>query len=464
LGFEIRSAAGAFCVPLATYGFPWKESDFQRIHPVGDYATELISRRHTRPGWGVPVTVQRSGARNAEPTDSYLAPRAAFVATIVMRPEAECWIAGAADDPLPATLEAYDPLRVTALDVDGVQMPLAADFSAGFAFSAIAVNDGLSPLLWFLEPDEVEGEGLYFLEPYQPGKIPIVLIHGLLSDPKTWIDLANDLRPLPGFDQHYQIWIFRYATGREFLASAAHLRHDLQDAIRVVDPTGADAATRQIVLVGHSMGGLVAKLQVVSSGDHLWRSVANRPLGEVVADSDTRAALGRVFFFERVPYVRRVVFLATPHGGSSWAARPVGRFAACLARRDNTNAQRFQEIVASNPEIFSEQVERRLPTSVDMLNRRSQLLQTISGLPIPPEVPFHSVIGTGRPMCGEPADGVVPVSSARLPGAESELYVEATHTQVHRRPETVREVARILCRHLASRSDRRTETTALPGR
>jgi hypothetical protein len=198
------------------------------------------------------------------------------------------------------------------------------------------------------------------------------------------------------------------------------------------------------------MGGLVSKLQVIPSGDCLWRSIANQPFEQVVTDPVIRSTIRKGLFFEPVSNVRRVIFLATPHKGSSWAARPLGRMAACLVQRDSQESIHFQQLVDTNPGVFSEEVNRRLPSSVDMLNSDSQLLQTIDRIPIPPRVPYHSVIGTGRPMCGRPADGVVSVESARLPGAESEFYVDATHTRVHRRPETVAEVARILGEHLAA--------------
>ncbi len=390
--------------------------------------------------------MRRSVTTGAYREERFLFPELTFAATVILRPDVNRWISG---DLGPARLEAYDPLRVSSIDTDGVRTPLAADLTAPFAWSIVDAVDPVNPFLWFLEPDEVQGEGLFFLEPYQREKIPIVFIHGLLSDPKTWVVLANDLRAVPGFDEHFQIWAYRYATGRDFLVSAANLRRDLQAALGTVDPCGGDAVTRRVVLVGHSMGGLVAKLQVASSGDTLWRSVANQPLERFVTDDATRQRLKAGFFFDPIPNVQRVIFMATPHQGSSWAARPIGRFAACLVRHDSRQVGQLQRLIEDNPGAVSDKVQGRLPTSVDMLDRNSELLKAVDRLPISSQVRYHSVIGTGKSMCGEPADGVVPVESARLAGAESEFYVDATHTRVHRQLETVQEIVRILSEHLA---------------
>ena len=207
------------------------------------------------------------------------------------------------------------------------------------------------------------------------------------------------------------------------------------------------------------MGGLVSKLQVTTSGDTLWRVVANQPLERIVADDETRRSLTAGFFFDPIPNVSRVIFLATPHQGSSWAARPIGRFAACLVRHDSPQVGRLRRLIDDNPDAISERLRGRLPTSVDMMDRNSELLKAVYRLPIASRVRYHSVIGTGKSMCGEPADGVVPVSSAHLPGAVSEFHVDATHTRVHRRLETIDEIVRILGEHLAE--DRSTPSGAL---
>jgi pimeloyl-ACP methyl ester carboxylesterase len=382
--------------------------------------------------------------------ERFLPERSTFAATAVLRPRSPRDGPPGPSD-APATLELYNPHAIGEIEIGGQRTALAADLSAPLAYRAIHESPRGFDLAWFLDPTAARGgEGLFFLEPYQPGKIPIVFVHGLLSSPSTWTDLINDLRATSGFDDHFQIWGFRYATGTSFLRTAADLRRDLYDAVHTTDPRGVDASLRSIVLVGHSMGGLVSKLQAVESRDLLWRTVAARPLEQIVADEPTRRELAEVLFFDPHPNVRRVVFLAVPHGGSSFAARPIGRVASALARPDEERAQRHARLIADNPGVFIPETQRRLPTSIDMLEPKNPILQTIRCLPLGEHVGAHSVIGTGGAFTLlEPGDGVVPVASAMHGQVQSVAFVRANHERVHRHEETVQHVRAILMRHLA---------------
>ena len=110
------------------------------------------------------------------------------------------------------------------------------------------------------------------LEPYEPGKIPVLMVHGLWSSPMTWMEMFNDLRSVPEIRKHYQFWFYEYPTGQPFWVSAAQMRHDLAKLRDVLDPRHLEPALDQMVLVGHSMGGLVSRLQTVDSGDGYWRT------------------------------------------------------------------------------------------------------------------------------------------------------------------------------------------------
>jgi pimeloyl-ACP methyl ester carboxylesterase len=290
---------------------------------------------------------------------------------------------------------------------------------------------------------------LFFLEPYQPGKIPVVFIHGILSNPAAWIDLANDLRAAPGFADRFQIWGFRYATQAPFLEAASRLRRDLYRATATVDPCGTDPALRELVLVGHSMGGLVAELQASASGDRLWNCIANRPLDQIVTTDESRQQLAEMFFFNPQPNVRRVICLAAPHQGSRWATRPIGRLGALLADPEPARVARHEQLMRDNPGVFSEEVARRVPTSVDMLDPDSAILHAIETLPVSPCVKFHTVFGYGKfNLAGEPSDGVVAMDSAFTPKAVSQVGVHATHTTIQRKLETAAEIMRLLNEHL----------------
>jgi hypothetical protein len=205
-----------------------------------------------------------------------------------------------------------------------------------------------------------------------------------------------------------------------------------------------------MILVGHSMGGLLSKMQVTCSGDAIWRSAATRPFETVVTDPETRARLAEAFFFVPSPDIKRVIYIATPHRGSVQAHRCIGRISSALVEERPESRARHAQLSRDNPGLFRPELSRRVPTSIDLLEPGSLVLQSTQCLPYGSGVHVHSIIGNDRWTIGEgQSDGVVPVSSARIAGVQSELMVDAKHTQVQRHPHTVREVICILTNHAA---------------
>ena len=253
------------------------------------------------------------------------------------------------------------------------------------------------------------------LEPYQRGKIPVIFVHGLASDRFTWIQMINELRSVPWVNERCQIWTFQYATGQPFLASGAEMRQQLRDIAGTFDPQGTDRALRSTMLVGHSMGGLVSKLQVTYSGNILWEQIASKPFSEVNMQPQDRERIDRMFFFEPLPGVSRVVFIGTPHQGSFWAQNVWGRLGSSLVKMPTDRVQVVDTLVRNNPDVFAKLLRKGIPTSIDLLKPDSPLLIGMQQTPVNPSVKLHSIIGTGSPFSdGTPADGVVPVSSAGI--------------------------------------------------
>ena len=130
-----------------------------------------------------------------------------------------------------------------------------------------------SGLTNLLHPDvRAKGE-IVLSQPYDPNKIPILLVHGLQSTPFTFLQLVNALESDPEIARRFQFWHFYYSTGTPVLLNALRLREELERTVQIVDPDDADFATHHIVVLGHSMGGLLAHTLVSSSGDRLWKSL-----------------------------------------------------------------------------------------------------------------------------------------------------------------------------------------------
>jgi pimeloyl-ACP methyl ester carboxylesterase len=442
-GLRVQQASNVTTIPVVHRGFAWRDSDFQQLSPPSKHLPSLLRTRYGQAGYGVPLVVTRWRDANSPVEARFYPPQTPFAATVVLKFSA---LDFGGDPSLPASvLEFSNPLQVTTTS-DDEDVPLATDLTAPLA--AVLEAAPRAYLAGFVQPgSQRDAARLAFLEPYQPGKIPVVLIHGLFSDPQSWADMINDLRASPGFTARFQIWTFRYPTGQGFLQSAAKLRGELQAAFQTCDPIGSDLALRQTVLIGHSMGGLIAKMQVTDSEDKLWRRIANRPLAEINIDDTTRARLAAACFFQPVCQVTRLIFIATPHQGSNSASGAIGKIASQLVETPPEDAAQHQQLIAQNPGVFADFVQTRLPTSVDLLQPNSPALEALREMRVSCRVKLHNIIGIHEPI--GPSDGVVPVASAWHPDCLSEKTIASPHGKVHRAQQASAEVLSILGQHSA---------------
>jgi pimeloyl-ACP methyl ester carboxylesterase len=293
---------------------------------------------------------------------------------------------------------------------------------------------------------------LYALSPYRPGRVPVVLVHGTASSPARWADLVNELEADPRIAPRVQLWFFGYNTGLPVLYSAGLLREMLTKAVAELDPQGRDPAMRRMVLVGHSQGGLLAKLAVVDSGTRFWDNVSETPFEALDVSDETRAILQRSMFMTPLPFVGRVVFVATPHRGSDVAGFLVERLRWLVTWAITLPPSLIQItgeiLVGSEDPLLRRQLRQDLPRSVDNMSPGNQGIKTLATLPIAPGVTVHSIIAVKEGgSLAEGGDGFVSYRSAHLDDAVSELVVRSGHS-VQGHPEAIEEIRRILLQHL----------------
>jgi pimeloyl-ACP methyl ester carboxylesterase len=253
----------------------------------------------------------------------------------------------------------------------------------------------------------------------------------------------------PSLRERYQFWTFGYATCAPILYSAHLLRQDLCAARGRLDPDGTDPAFDHMILIGHSMGGLLAKMMAQDSRSYLWELRSPQPFEKLVGPPEDRDLLRQVVFFKSQPEVRRLIFIATPHRGSRLDRGIIRRVGGRLCRLPDPLEQVHQRLLASNgPAFFTPMLRGRLPTSIDQLAWEHPELQALVALGIDPGVTYHSIMADLRdpPLAGG-TDGVVPYASAHLDGASSELLVHGGHL-CQADPLVIREVGRILTEHL----------------
>ena len=296
--------------------------------------------------------------------------------------------------------------------------------------------------------------GVYAIDPYQAGKIPVVLVQGIWSSPKVWVPMLGALRGDPKLRAAYQFWVVLYPSCYPLPIAALSLRQSLRETRQRFDPRGTDLALDQMVILGKSTGGQVTRMLVEPSGEALWNAIFTRPIDQVRARPALLAQLAEAFFFQPEPFVRRVIFVATAHRGNQAGAHPLARFGVGLTQRNNPLRPIWTELENVNSRtLFQPHLRDRALSSADGLEAENPMLMALAAQPISPDVAFHSIIAnirhktTPEKIC----DGVVDYRSAHVEGAASERIVTATHI-CEADSEVIDEVRRILHVHLTEQN------------
>ena len=235
------------------------------------------------------------------------------------------------------------------------------------------------------------------------------------------------------------------------------LRRAIRRAREAFDPGVTDEAFDRTVVVGHSLGGLVAKMTAQATGPKLWRTVSAEPPERLSGPAEDVRLMREAFIYDRLPEVNRLVFIATPHRGSPQARGVLGDLGTRICRVTGGAGDVHRSLLGCNDAGFFESGFRsRPPTSVGELEPGSPLITSLNELGIDPAVGFHSIIPSRGRGTG---DGIVPLASAHLEGAASELLVRAGHVCLEER-DVIRETARILAEHIRM-SDKDSSRLAL---
>ena len=396
-------------------------------------------------GFGVPVVAYRENDRDhpQDPQDCFFPREVRAGATAVMHP----------DEPGGPTLVFHDPFEEQTLKIGDTTTPLATDRTAALAAAVSWAYVRSLAMLGLRRSEAFEPDaGLRLFRPYQPGRIPVLLIHGLRSTPAAaWVQTFNHLQNDPALAKHFQFWVYCYPTGAPIAANAAHLRADLRAVLATIDPGGSDPALRHMVLVGHSMGGLIAKMTAQDSGTAVWDSVFAVSPDQLRVSAVSRRALVESLFFERVPAVSRLVFVATPHRGSDLADRPLGRLSESMIHRQDPFEAAVKEARRENgSRALAPGVNVRRLDGIGGMRPGAPILTATADQPIDPAVPYHSIIPLMREGKGLfQTDLVVKYRSSHIDGAASELIVPGIHISTDSESVT-REIRRILLEHLAA--------------
>jgi hypothetical protein len=327
---------------------------------------------------------------------------------------------------------------------------LAADWSAPNAFYwRMCQLDDLLVQNVILPDRFTEETGLYFVTPYDPEKIPVVFVHGLVSSPDAFKNMLNELMPEKWFRDHYQIWLFNYPTGPPWAHNSYWFRVKMREAIDLASKIGPTDQLNRMVLVGHSMGGLLVRSSVTDPGTALYDAVFRRPLSELPIDSERKRLLEDGLLYTPLSEPQRVVFMAVPHRGSPMATWGPSKWIAKAIRLPKTlTVELLDSTLGTVLNVVQGDGEKPHFTSIGSLSPNAPTIQALSRLSLPKRISFHSIIGDrGKGTTPDSSDGVVPYWSSHVTPVSSEKIVPSGHG-VPDSPEAAEELKRILRLHI----------------
>ena len=413
------------------------------LFPAKSVKMHRKDRHRTTSGLGVPAVSWKTTSAVGIPRDLYQPPNG---------------------EPRPITVyldfskptpEWHFPLRWVKDDtlVGKTSHRLAADWTAPIDFFWFMSDlDDLRIQNAFLPDRLTEETGLYFIQPYRPDRIPIVMVHGLASSPDVYREIINELSPEPWFREHYQVWLYNYPTGIPWLFNAMKFRQIMGEAGNYARERGNDANLKKMVILTHSMGGLLARAAVTDPKQAMYDAYFRTPFDELRVKPATKTLIQEGMLYKPLTDPKRVVFMAVPHRGSPLASFRGTRFLSSVIRLPKTLTVGLLDVAVNslNDGIDNATSGESIPkqTSISTLNPISRAFKGLAAMPLPETIQFHSIIGDkGKGNTPNSSDGVVPYWSSHIEPVESELIVPSNHT-VPFNPEAAAEVRRILLLHL----------------
>jgi pimeloyl-ACP methyl ester carboxylesterase len=432
-------ASGAWLLSIQASQHPELDLRDFRIIPSDryDFKGTMANDRKTKAGLGAPMIVTGKGIDFTKKDPFAQSKTPYYGMTVVVEIKGRQCVASL-----------IDPLSTETVKFEGHVQPLAADFSAPISMALAELKPRKAELKRMFKPeDSKDSARLARLQPYDPKKIPLLVIHGLGDSQATWAPMIESLRADPMFRANYQIWFYSYPTGYPYALMAAVLRQKL-DEVKARYPDH-----KPIVVLGHSMGGMIARSLMTDSGMTLWNTFFTTPPEQTQLSEGTRQIMTSALIFKHRPDVSRVILASASLRGSYMATNFMGRLGAKIIGSPADLALARDEVAALRKPDADGGKKKRVPNSISGLNPDNPFLHTINSIPPAKGIPYHSIIGD-RGKGGnkdhtppESTDGIVPYWSSHIDGARSEIIIPSDHWTI-RVPQAAVEVLRILREHI----------------
>lgn len=437
---------GKFAFTLDTANFPFDITKFEKFVSADQFKVTGFTLRNRDAGLGAPIIAVEK--KNKDAPMFRTSPATLFL-------QVNCKLEEVAKGTCTGTLALYSAYDQSEIVVNKKKVPLERDLTAQLAYTVdqpYLQGLGMSE---FLHGTGYLKTGIYPMQPFEADKIPIVFVHGTFSSPVAWAEMINSLRADPRIASKYQFWNFFYDTGKRIGISSRELADDLTELVHRLDPQGTNIFLRQMVVIGHSQGGLLTKMIATDSGDVYVRKATGKSLAELNLLKEDRALLEKEATLKALPFVNCVIFISTPHRGSflskNWVRTLVLRMIKVPQSVLQTTTNMMGALAHAGVAEAMAQPFMNM-TSLDVMSPDSPVLKTLVDIPLAPWIKGHSIIAIdGNDIPPEGDDGVVKYTSAHLDYVESEFIVRSGHSS-QSNPLTIEEVHRILLDHLQQNS------------
>ena len=461
-GLEVDLKGGSYKLPFGTItitvdpsSFRWSSYTLACFYNTTRLSIRGLRNEYRWPGIGAAlVAATKYNPDAAGKTSARVPPDIKIAVTALLR----------LDDPARAiktghvkgNIELYTTDSSKTVVIEGRPVPLEFNESAALAYSLegsrvyrTEAKGFFSGSFKLFKEQARFPENIFFLTPYKRGQIPVVFIHGTASSAARWAEMLNELYNDQRLWGRYQFWSFTYNTGNPILYTGGMLVNGLKELVRALDPEGADAALKEMVIIGHSQGGILAKFPAMDSGTRFWDNASGVPFDRIDVSAETRVMMERSFFYKPLPFVKRVIFISTPHRGSYVAGGWIGKLSGRFIHLPFQMVDAVKEVMTRNPNAIDMSTFQGIPKSTGNMDPNGPFIKIFASIPIDAGVTAHSIISVSNTSAPKEkwTDGVVKYTSAHVDYTASELVVNSGHS-TQAEPETIEEIRRILLLHI----------------
>jgi hypothetical protein len=461
---ELSIINGQLIITSIKNELKWDIENFIQVYAAYEFEIKGFLVESKEYGIGAPIVAIRTKKNSIPHEERFLPPgEQAYASTCFLRFQNILNSETKNNHKIKASIEFYNPETTTHIFINNRKIPLEVDLTARLAYM-LKGKPYTRNMRRLLEPGthiNTLHHGINMISPFDSNKIPVILVHGLLSTARTWEQAVNILSKNPTLRKNYQVWFFSYPTGNPILHSARYLRRSLIKIWKQYDPEHKNTKLNNSVIIGHSMGGLLAKLLLITSEGELLKPFTDIPLEKLNLRKRIYNYTKDMVIFKSLPYISRCIYISTPHGGAKGAINPLSRFSSSVIQLSNNlqkNFIRFEAKVLKKSNKKQLANNAFLRTGIDSLDPGNPTLEILENLQKTSNVKYHSIIGNVK-KADTPggSDSIVSYKSSHIDYAVSEKIVKCNHAS-HKDPAAILEIERILLEHIKDFDEKEVKT------